>query len=80
MNEDLSEWNNSLNKQLQYEQEKNKLSIVCKRCGHKGYYLSKEPSSLGYDCLCLNLCNCVIGTNLKDKWIRQDEERKKKTE
>lgn len=77
MNEDLSDWNTSLHKQIQYEQEKNKLSYACKQCGSKGFYLTNEDSKLGYDCLCLNICDCTLGINLRDKWARQKEQQDK---
>jgi hypothetical protein len=80
MNEDLQDWNTSLHKQIQYEQEKNKLSYACRDCGGKGFYLSKEPSGLGYDCLCIKLCECTLGTNLRETWVRQDEKRNKQKE
>lgn len=77
MNEDLSDWNIYLHKQIQYEREKNDLSYACRVCGSKGFYLSKEPSKLGYDCLCLNICTCQLGINLRETWVRQDEKRNK---
>ena len=81
MNElDLTDWNSNLNKQIKYEQEKNKLSYACNMCGSKGYYLSKEDSKLGYDCLCIKLCDCQLGINLREHWSRLDEERNKKRE
>lgn len=81
MNElDLTDWNLYLNKQIKYEQEKNKLSYACNKCGSKGYYLSKEDSKLGYDCLCIKLCDCNLGNNLRLNWERQQEEKNKKGE
>jgi hypothetical protein len=80
MNEDLQDWNDNLHKQIKYEQEKNKLSYACRDCGGKGFYLVKEDTNLGYDSLNLKLCNCVLGTNLRDKWAREKEERNKKGE
>jgi hypothetical protein len=80
MNEELQDWNYSLNKQLQYEQEKNKLSYACNKCGGKAYYLTKEDSKLGYDCLCIKLCECTLGNNLRETWNRQDEKRNKQKE
>jgi hypothetical protein len=76
MNEDLQDWNTSLHKQIQYEQEKNKLSYACKVCGSKGFYLTKEDSKLGYDCLCIKICECQLGINLREYWVRKDEEKK----
>jgi len=53
---------------------------IMKDCGGKGFYLVKEDTNLGYDSLNLKLCNCVLGTNLRDKWAREKEERNKKGE
>jgi hypothetical protein len=77
MNEDLQDWNDNLHKQIKYEQEKNKLGRACLACGDKGYHLEKHSTKVGYDSLDLVLCTCQLGVNLREKWLRQDEERNK---